>query len=325
MRKDVRSMRLNDGGYAPAVWRYGHNSPGAESREYGENLFVRETGSVGYYENKDRPFAHPFAYEGPAALLELSPEALGGNGESIVYGPATGEDNKLFGLATGEDNKLFGSAREEKDKFLASIRGEEKDGDNKSSLDDPTGRLTKRLVAANSRIVVQTILAEAYKSMGDIIQAAASGDKNAINVLRRLNKLIRRATRKFRELGNEEEIRQKKDRAQKKEIEELARQLELELKRKVAERKRREKKYLKDVKSENKNEGPLIPGAPSGAAQAAQIKAMARQAAQAAVMAQPSSAYPSDMGGISASGEASAESGESGGSVGGSEPNGEVA
>ena len=124
------------------------------------------------------------------------------------------------------------------------------------NLDDASGRLTRRLVAAKTREEVHSILSEAYKNLGDALSAAAGGDDEALEIVRRLNKLIRRANRKVGDLTKEDDIRRREKSAKKKELEQLAEQLKQELKRKIAERKRREKKYLKDA---DKKDGATKP------------------------------------------------------------------
>ena len=170
---------------------------------------------------------------------------------------------------------------------LEAMRPQENDGA-KSSVDDPTRRLTRRLVAARTTVQVQNVLRDAFKAMGDLIKAAASGCEDSDRILRRLQRLIRRATRKVRDLTNEAELRRKEDQARQREMENLARKYELELKQRIAERRRREEGYLRDRDSGDSNAVLPIPGFPSGIPTSAQIKAMAQQAAQAA-MAQSAS------------------------------------
>ena len=166
---------------------------------------------------------------------------------------------------------------------LKSLRPQRNNETNTSNIDDPTRRLTRRLVAARTTMQVQTVLRDAFKSMGDILHAAATGDEEAQQILNRLQRLIRRATRKVRDLNSEDDVRRRENQARRREMEQLARKFEEELKRRLAERRRREENYLRDNDSNN-NSNPL-PGILSGAPVAVQIKAMARLAAQAAVMA----------------------------------------
>jgi hypothetical protein len=215
----------------------------------------------------------------------------------------------------------FNAANEDKRnsilEALEKMRPQENDG-SKSGVADPTRMLTRRLVAARSTIQVQNVLRDAFKAMGDLITAAASGCDDSNAILRRLQRLIRRATRKVRDLTNEDELRRKEAQARQREMENLARKYELELRRRLEERRRREDGYLRDSDSDNNSAPPLIPGFPSGIPTEAQIKAMAQQAAQAAVMAQSSmpgqgfdGSFGSSGGGeVSVSGGDAAVSGE---------------
>ena len=175
--------------------------------------------------------------------------------------------------------------------------------ENKSSgIDDPSGRLTRMLVSAKSSEEIYTILSQAYKSLGEALTASASGDEKAMEVVRRLNKLIRRATRKLRDFSKENDMRLEQKRAEKKRLELLAKQLEEELKRKIAERKKREKKYLIDAdKPINNNQKP-IPGV-SGIALEARLRMMemAQKMAQASA-APPAAPAFSNEAGVSISG-----------------------
>ena len=146
--------------------------------------------------------------------------------------------------------------KELKDK--SSITGlSETISENKDSgIEDASGRLTRMLVAARTKEEVYEVLSQAYKNLGDALMAAASGDEKAMDIVRRLNKLIRRANRKNRDLAKESEVRKKQKRAEKEKLEQLSRQLRDELKRKIAERKQREKKYLSDSNQNNKTQQP---------------------------------------------------------------------
>ena len=174
-------------------------------------------------------------YEDPAVLLDLSFDAL-----KFLDFPINERDgsakNKLF-------NMEFPDAKTE----------------NKGNgIEDSSGRLTKMLVAARSREEVQYIISKAYTNMGEALKAAAGGDEKAMDIVKRLNRLIRRANRKIRDLTKENDVRQKQKRAEKKELEQLSRQLKDELKRKIAERKQREKRYLFDTKqASNKKQYPI--------------------------------------------------------------------
>ena len=136
-------------------------------------------------------------------------------------------------------------------KALAPINKDGKQNSQKSRLQDASGRLTKMLVSAKSTGEVQAILTQAQQNMGDVMKAAASGDKEAMAIVRRLHKLMRRANQKIRDLTKEDEVSKKQKRAKEKELEQLSKQLEDELKRKIALRKQKEKRYLLDPSVRN--------------------------------------------------------------------------
>ena len=135
----------------------------------------------------------------------------------------------------------------EKDKPFELSSPSIKPNDNKSDIVDLSGKLTRLLVSSKSKEEVMSVLTQAYKNLGDVLQAAASGDETAMKVMRRLHKLIRRANRKIRDLTKEDDIRTRQKRAEKEQIEQLAKQLEDELKLKIAQRRQRERRYLNDV------------------------------------------------------------------------------
>ena len=230
------------------------------------------------------------------------------------------EPAAILELSFGADND---DKRQSILEALEAMRPQNND-EAKSDVDDPTRKLTRRLVAARTTIQVQNVLRDAFKAMGDLIKAAASGCDEADAILRRLQRLIRRATRKVRDLTNEADIKRREEQARQREMENLARKYELELRQRVAERRRREESYLRDRDSSESNTFHLIPGFPSGIPSEAQIKAMAQQAAQASVATQAASsqALGGSFGSISpASGDGSVAvsgdiaSGDGGGSV----------
>jgi hypothetical protein len=119
-----------------------------------------------------------------------------------------------------------------------------------NKLDGPvdiSGALTSRLVLAQRQDNVRLIISEAYKSLGEWLKAAVDGEnaEQAFNVIRRLNRLIRRAIRKIADLNKEDLLRVEHKRAEKKAQEIEAKKIEAELKRRMAERKQRENGYLR--------------------------------------------------------------------------------
>lgn len=166
-----------------------------------------------------------------AAVLELSAEE-----ESILAEQLNKEEKDPFGLK---------KALEDAEKTSAVQP-------NKNALEDNSGTLTRRLVAAISQEEVLSVISEAFKNMSAVRMAAAMGEgkdaKKAFAIIKRLNKLIARAQRKMKDLGKEAMLLQKRQRAEKRKQEFFAKQIREELERHIRERKQREKTYLRDAR-----------------------------------------------------------------------------
>jgi hypothetical protein len=143
---------------------------------------------------------------------------------------------------------------------------------------DNSGRLTQRLVNANKQDEVRMILSEAYQSLGEWRMEMMGGNpatlRKALAAIKRLNKLIRRAQRKIADLNKEDGLRAKQKRAEKQRQEFRVKEIKADLYRKMAERKKREKGYLRDAYFRDDN-GPRLPGALSPAALEAKMLALA--------------------------------------------------
>ena len=144
---------------------------------------------------------------------------------------------------------------------------------------DETGRLTRMLVAAKSTLEVQSVLADAFNHMREWQKLAAEGDKKAIAVVRRLNKLLSRGNRKVRELNKEQILLQRQKKAEEAEQKQIEQRLRDELDRAIRLRKKRERRYLQERTDDNEDE-PAESG-PDMAAIEAKIQALA--AAKAAL------------------------------------------
>ena len=215
-------------------------------------------------------------------------------------------DNKAFDiyqktkehLWLPEDDELLELIPEqEEDDFQASNlyeaqREEEVTNSGEADLEDNSRKLTRLLVAAKSQFVVQLVLGEAHKDMVNLRMAAISGDKELIAkanaIIRRLEKLIRRGNRKITDLGTEDRIRRDMEKAEADAKVERAKQIAADLKRKLAERKTREKRYLEDRDEDDdelqgglENAGVVNPATKLSAAEEAKIEAMARALAAA--------------------------------------------
>jgi len=234
------------------------------------------------------------------------------------------------GAYAHDDSAAFLDLSEEiKEKLAGGMSVEESDteaveGNSESELTDETRRLTRKLVAARSTIQVQDVLREAYMSMKDWLMAAASGDKKAMAVIRKLQKLVRRGNRKVSDLNKEQVLRDRRDKAEKKEQEQIAQKLRDELKRAIQTRKLRERRYLQDKDDDNEDEQD--PFGPSMAATEAKIQALAQ--AMAALSTSPGSGAGTDMGtgdmGSFSEGSASAEGGIEGAEATGADISGDI-
>jgi hypothetical protein len=113
----------------------------------------------------------------------------------------------------------------------------------KSTLSDRSGALTRRMVASRHQGEVYAIISEAHKNLSEWLEASIGGDANAYAVIRRLRRLIMRASRKVSDLNREDLLRSRQRSAERKEQEFEAERLRNELKRRISERRGRERGY----------------------------------------------------------------------------------
>lgn len=251
--------------------------------------------------------------------------------QHISFGSAAApEQDAAFWLWTdtfeyGEDESVF-----EADEFFFGMgAAEEADeaeaaGNGASDLEDASRRLTKWLVASKTQFEVQLVLGEAHQHIGKLRMVALSGDEEAIKaanaIIRKLEKLVRRGNRKLTDLGKEDVLRRAQEKAEKDEQIQRAKQIEAELKRKLAERKKREEDYLREKDDDDSdspfdmiiNSKPSNPNTKLDAAEEAKIKAQA----QALASMEVSTGSPSGTGAVDGAGTGST-SGMSAGSAGG--------
>jgi len=127
---------------------------------------------------------------------------------------------------------------------------------------DDTRKLTRMLVAAKSPDEVQFVLVDVYNHMREWQELAANGDKKAMAVVRKLNRLISRGNRKISDLNKEIIMHQRQQAAEQSEKNQLAKRLEIELKEAQRERKARERRYLQeqddDDDEESAESGPTV-------------------------------------------------------------------
>lgn len=119
---------------------------------------------------------------------------------------------------------------------------------------DQSARLTQRLVAAGDALEVRKVLGEAGNALISLQTAAAHAegkDKQKIEaMIRKINKLMDRASRKIKDLGNEENLRQQQSRAKAAKQQARAEELKDELRRRQSERMKREQGYLREANAD---------------------------------------------------------------------------
>jgi len=145
-------------------------------------------------------------------------------------------------------NKAFGG-----NERAEAAEGVEEEGEDERPSDD-TRKLTRMLVDAKRPDEVQNVLVDVYNHMREWQKLAANGDKEAIRVVRKLNRLISRGNRKITDLNKEIVMHQRQQRAENAEKKQEAIRLELELKEAMRERKARERRYLQERDDENEEE-----------------------------------------------------------------------
>jgi len=149
-----------------------------------------------------------------------------------------------------EKREIIGSKKDERAE--AAEAAEEEGEDVRPS--DETRKLTRMLVAAKSPDEVQSVLMDTYNHMREWQKLASTGDKEAIKVVRKLNRLVSRGNRKISDLNKEMVMQQRQQRAEKAERNQEARRLENELKEAQRERKARERRYLQERDDDNEDE-----------------------------------------------------------------------
>ena len=191
----------------------------------------------------ERPVAAVYTSVVPALVDEVDPF----DDLAAVLELSGGEEDFIKKLTDKEEKDPYGLK-----KLLEDAKKPEALQSGKDPLEDNSGTLTRRLVSAISAEEVLSVISDAYKNLSAVRMAAASGEgeeaKKAYAIIKRLNKLISRAQRKMKDLGKEAMLLQKKQRAEKREQEFLAKQIREELERHIRERKQREKTYLRDAR-----------------------------------------------------------------------------
>ena len=159
--------------------------------------------------------------------------------ESAVILDLTEEKEKGIGFIAFDENERAQAVEEEGESPRPS---------------DETRKLTRRLVNAKKQDEVQAVLTDAYDHMREWQALAASGDKEAMKVVRKISRLIARGNRKIKDLHKEIVMHQRQQKAEEQEKKREAKRLEIELKEALRERKARERRYLQERDDNNEEE-----------------------------------------------------------------------
>lgn len=138
----------------------------------------------------------------------------------------------------------------------------------KASLpDDNIGQLASELARGETKFDVLQVSSKAMRAMANIRMAAPllEGDDKAKaeQMIRRMNRLLKRIRTKTRQLDKEEQLQKRQERAEKRKEEAKARTLSSELRNKRNKRRKEERDYAqKEVHESGKNgtESSPLPG-----------------------------------------------------------------
>lgn len=120
-----------------------------------------------------------------------------------------------------------------------------------SKPSDSSAQLTRRLAAASGDYEVQMVIAKAGSDMIGLRMIAAMGEGDdkakALQYLRKLEKLVDRASGKLKDLRNEAGLEQQRARAQKQKAERRAEEIKSELRQRRRQRKNKEDGWLREA------------------------------------------------------------------------------
>jgi hypothetical protein len=173
-----------------------------------------------------------------------------------------------------------------------------------SKLQDETGLLAQRLVAAQTQMEVVDVIGKAMKALVGARSALSGNDDNAKAarlMIKKLLKIVQRGQRKVGDLNHEDLLRLQELRERRRQNDARAEEIKAELRRDIQARRRRERKYLEE--EEKSGAGPKVAGstqAKLGPAAEAQITMQAE--AQANMEAAASVSVSGGSAGVSFSG-----------------------
>lgn len=178
---------------------------------------------------------------------------------AVTVTPATSEGEDELSLLEAEAEKhkeLIASLEQKLEKNKRSLldgfptRSEGKYGVKVSKPSDNTGRLTQRLVAANTEAEVSGVMAEASQNLVSLRITAALGSpedaQKAKAIIQRINKLIHRGSGKIMDLRSEQVMKSRSKRAEQERKDKKAEKIKTQLRQKQKMRHSREGWYLRE-------------------------------------------------------------------------------
>lgn len=139
-------------------------------------------------------------------------------------------------------------------KMLESLKAAKANSSQKfkvsSDVSYATGELHRKLARAGDKALVQSVMSETYRHMASLRLVACMGDDKerakAQKAIRSLQKLSLRSRQKLRQLDQETLLKLKRQRAIKRQEEAKVREIQNELKKKLAKRVRLDKKIVEE-------------------------------------------------------------------------------
>ncbi len=146
-----------------------------------------------------------------------------------------------------------------------------------SAPDDSVGQLAALLARAETRLDVQQVSSKAIRALMNLKMALSNseGDEQSKirRMIKRMNKLIKRIHKKLQQLGKEEQLENRRKRAQKKKDEAEEAQILEELRSRRKKRRRDEKDYAQKEMTEDGKEAAKEAVAAISAAMSAPVSA----------------------------------------------------
>lgn len=119
-----------------------------------------------------------------------------------------------------------------------------------SNVSFETSSLYRKLAQCGTKANIQSVVSEAYQNMASLRLVTCFGEAKerakAYKAIRSLEKLMVRSRQKIRHLDQENLLKLRKRRAQKKQQEEKVRQIQQELKKKQTQRKLRDRRIVRE-------------------------------------------------------------------------------